>query len=107
MSAKCRPVVGSSSRYSVRPVRLLDQLAGQLDPLRLAAGERRRRLADLDVVEADRVQRAELVLDRRDVLEVLERLLHVHLEHLGDALLAIHHLQRLAIEAVAARRPGT
>ena len=41
--------------------RLLHQLAGQLDPLRLAAGKRRRRLADLDVVEPHRVERAELV----------------------------------------------
>ena len=50
--------------------RLFHQLAGQLDALGFAAGERRRRLADLDVVEADLVQRAELVVNRRDVLEV-------------------------------------
>ena len=31
----------------------------------------------------------------------LERFLHVHLEHLGDALFAIHDLQRFAIEAMA------
>ena len=37
------------------------QLAGQLDPLGLAAGERRRRLAELDVVEADVVQRLQHV----------------------------------------------
>ena len=58
MSAKCRPVVGSSSRYIVRPVDFLHQFAGQLDALCLAAGERRRRLSDLDVVEPHRVQRA-------------------------------------------------
>ena len=39
------------------------QLGGQLDPLRLAAGERGRRLAELDVAQADVVQRLEL---RRD-----------------------------------------
>ena len=77
------------------------QLAGQLDALGFAAGERGRRLADLDVVEADRVERAELVMDRRDVLEVGQRFLHVHLEHLGDALFLVHHLQRFAIEAMA------
>ena len=81
--------------------RLFHQLAGQLDALGFAAGERRRRLADLDVVEADRVQRAELVMDRGDVFEVGHRFLHVHLEHLGDALFLVHHLQRFAIEAVA------
>ena len=100
MSAKWRPVVGSSSRYSVWPVLRFHQLAGQLDALGFAAGERRRRLADLDVVEADGVQRAELVMDRGDVLEVGDRFLHVHLEHVGDALFLVHHLQRFAIEAL-------
>ena len=38
---------------------LLDQLAGQLDALGLAAGEGRRRLAELEVVEPDVVQRLE------------------------------------------------
>ena len=90
----------------MRPVRFFHQLAGQLDALGFAAGERRRRLADLDVVEADGVQRAELVMDRRDVLEVGHRFLHVHLEHLGDVLFLVHHLQRFAIEAVAVRRRG-
>ena len=42
--------------------RLFHQLASQLDPLRFAAGERGRRLAELHVVEAHRVQRLELVL---------------------------------------------
>ena len=42
------------------------QLLGELDPLRLAARERGRRLAELDVAEADLLQRLELVADRRD-----------------------------------------
>ena len=49
---------------------LLDQFAGQLDPLGLAAGERGRGLAELHVVQPHVVQRLELVVDGRDVLEV-------------------------------------
>ena len=47
------------------------QLLRQLDALRLAAAERRRRLPELDVAEADFLQRAQLVGDRREVLEQL------------------------------------
>ena len=85
MSAKCRPVVGSSKQIERAAGRPLAQLAGQLDPLGLAAGERRRRLAELDVIETDVVQRLQQIGDRRNVLEVLERLLHVHFQHVGDA----------------------
>ena len=58
MSSKCRPVVGSSNRNSVpcrgcRPPRGLGQVAGQLQPLRLAAAQRRHRLAEPQVAEAD------------------------------------------------------
>ena len=56
------------------------------------------------------MQRAQLVMDWRDVLEMLERLLDIHLQHLGNTLLAIHHLKRFAIEPVAlayrARNPN-
>ena len=80
---------------------LLDQFAGELDALGLAAGERGRRLAELHVVQAHVVQRLQLVVDGRDVLEVLQRLLNVHLQHLGDRLALEADLQRLAVEAVA------
>ena len=56
------------------------QLARELDALRLAAGERRRRLAELDVAEADVVERLQLAPDRRDVLEEVQRLLDRHVE---------------------------
>jgi hypothetical protein len=39
----------------------LGQLLGELDALRLAARQRRRLLADLDVAEADTLQRDQLV----------------------------------------------
>ena len=86
---------------------LLDQLAGELDPLGLAAGERGRGLAELHVVQPHVVQRLQLVADGRDVLEVRQRLLHVHLQHLGDRLALVADLQRLAVEAVPlAHRAG-
>ena len=44
------------------------ELLGELDALRLAAGESRRRLPEVDVVEADVAQCLELLADRRDVL---------------------------------------
>jgi hypothetical protein len=68
MSSKCRPVVGSSNRNSV-PLRAspagarrwrLGQVAGQLQALRLAAGQRRHRLAQAQVVQADVGQRLQL-----------------------------------------------
>jgi len=47
-----------------------------------------------------------LWLNRGDVLEVFEGLRDIHLEDLGDALFAIHDLQRFAIKAMAAAGRG-
>ena len=77
---------------------LLDQLARQLDPLGLAAGERGRGLAELDVVEPHVVQGLEHRRDLGDVGEVLERLLDVHVEHVADALALEPDVQGLAVE---------
>ena len=74
---------------------------GQLDALGLAAGERRRGLAELDVVEADVVQRLQHRPNLRHVREVLQRFLHVHLQHVVDVLALEADLQRLAVEAPA------
>ena len=63
---------------------LLHQLAGQLDPLGLAAGKRGRGLAELEIIEAHVVQRLQLVPHFGNVFEMLERLLHVHFQHVGD-----------------------
>ena len=40
--------------------------------------------------------------DRRHRLEELDRLVDGHVEHVGDRLAAVGHLQRLAVEALAA-----
>ena len=62
------------------------QLGGQLDALGLAAGERRRRLAEREVVEADVGQRLQDAADLRDVAEQLERFADAHGQHVGDRL---------------------
>ena len=79
----------------------LRQLLRQLHALRLAARQRRRRLAELDVAEADVLQRAQLVGDRRKVLEQRQRLIDRQVEHVGDRLAAILDLERLAVVAAA------
>ena len=78
---------------------LLHQLLGELDPLGFATGERWGRLAELKLVEADVVERLQLVADVGDILEQDQGLLHVHLQHFGNGLLFELHLQRLAAEA--------
>ena len=79
----------------------LAELGGELDALGLAAGERRRRLAELDVAEADVVERLEQPRDARDVGEELDRLLDAHVEHVGDVLALVADLERLAVVALA------
>src|SRR2546423_5208712 len=59
----------------------LAELGGELDALRLTAGERRRRLAELDVVEPDVVKCLQTPPDLRDLGEELKRLLERHAEH--------------------------
>ena len=56
-----RRLVQEVERLARRPPR---ELGRELDALRLAARERRRRLPEVDVAEADVVQRLELVADR-------------------------------------------
>ena len=79
----------------------LAELLRELDALRFAARERRRLLADLDVVEADALQRLHLLADRGHGLEQRLGLLDRHVEHIGDRLVAVFHLQRLAVVALA------
>ena len=86
----------------VRPVARFDSSRGELDALRLAAGERRRRLAELDVAEADIEQGLELLLDLRDVLKQRHRLFDGRVEQVGDGLALVLDRQRLAVVARAA-----
>ena len=78
------------------------EFLGELDALRLTAGESRRRLAEVNVIEADVAQRFELLPDRRNRTEKLDRVEHGHVEHLGNILALVLNLERVAIVAFAA-----
>ena len=86
------------------PGRDLAQLRRELHALRLAAGERRRRLAELHVVEPDVVQRLQAPAQLRDLGEEAQRLLDGHVQHVRDGLALEAHLERLAVVALAVAR---
>ena len=75
----------------------LRQFSRQLHALRFPARQRRRRLSELDVAEADFLERAQLVRDRRHVLEQRKRLIDGEVQHVGDRFAAIANLERLAV----------
>src|SRR5690606_36189068 len=77
------------------------EFLGELDALRLAAAERGRLLADLDVAAADFVEHVHLVADGRDGLEELLGVLDRHVEHVGDGEALELHLERFAVVAAA------
>src|SRR5207244_7327964 len=79
----------------------LGQLRGELDALRLAARQGRRRLAQVDVAESYVVQELQFRPDTRLVLEELERLGDRQGEHVGDRLSFISDLEGLAVVAPA------
>ena len=112
-SAKCRPVVGSSNRNSVRPGRPcvaragVDELGRELQPLRLAARQRRHGLPERQVLEPDVDERLQARAHGVVAREVVERLGDRHLEHVGDRLRHAAlpkrelHLEHLAAIAAA------
>ena len=102
MSAKCRPVVGSS-RMIERPAgRGPAELGGELDALGFAAGERRARLAERQVSQPDVVQRIEPSQDPRHGVEERAALVDAHLQHVADRLPLEADFQRLTVEPLAA-----
>ena len=84
MSARWRPVVGSSKMKSVCALRLAAEVRGELEALRLAARQRRERLAEAQVVEADVGQRRSRSRDLAHVGEELERLGDGQVEDVAD-----------------------
>src|SRR5207237_187930 len=78
------------------------QLLGQLHALRLAARERRRRLAQVKVAQAHVAQRLQLLPHLGHVREEVGGLRHGHVEHVGDRGALVLHLQRLAVVAAPA-----
>ena len=79
----------------------LRELERQLHALRLAARERRRRLAQPHIAQSDVDQRLQLPGDRRDRGEEAGRLAHGQLQHFVDVASLVAHLQRLAVVALA------
>ncbi len=73
------------------------QLRGQLDPLRLAAGQRRSRLAEADITEADIDEGLEMAGDRRLVGEELEAIGDRHVQDVGDAHALEQDLERVPV----------
>ena len=78
----------------------LRQFRRQLDPLRLATGQGRRRLAEVDVAEPDIEKGLQLLADARLILEEGERVLDRLLEHVGDAQSPEADFERLTIVAL-------
>ena len=75
------------------------QLGGQLDPLGLAARERRGRLAERQIAQPDFGQPGQQPDDGGKVLEELQGFFDPHVERVGDRLAAIADFQGLAVEA--------
>src|SRR5690606_33883160 len=78
---------------------LSGELGGELHALGLAARERRRGQAELDVAEPDLTQRGEALSDARNALEELVGFVDGEIERVGDRESAIAHLERLAVVA--------
>ena len=77
----------------MRPVDRFCSSDGQLHTLRLTAGQRRRRLPQPHVAQPDVDQRLQVPMDRGDRFEELRRVLDRHVEHLGDGLALVVHLE--------------
>src|SRR5262249_32444267 len=84
-----------------RSGRDLRELGRELDPLRLATRQRRRRLAEADVAEADRVERLPPPAGLGEGVGELERLFDRHVQDVGDRLALEADRQRLAVVAPA------
>ena len=96
---KVKPGGGLVQQVQRSTGRALDQFACQLDSLGFAAGQRRAGLAQFEVVQADVVKRRQHRANLRNGVEVLQGFLHVHVQHVRDALALVKDLDRLVIEA--------
>ena len=77
------------------------ELGRELHSLGLAARDRRRRLAEPDVAEANVNEGLQLRADIRDVRKDVEGLLDGHLEHVRDRAALVVDLQRFPVVAPA------
>src|SRR5258707_996859 len=79
----------------------LRELRGELDSLRFAAGQCRRRLSEVDVAEPNVEERLELLADARLILEESQRVFDRLLEHVCNAEPAETDLERLPVVALS------
>ncbi len=77
----------------------LGQLGDELDPLRFAAGQSWRRLAEREVAKADILHQRERARDRRMRAEELDCFVDLHREDVARSLSAHLDAERFAIEA--------
>ena len=78
------------------------EFAAQLDALRLAAGKRGGRLAQMNVPQAHIHQRLQLQANLRNIFEQRQRVLRRHVEQVGNGDAFVLHRQRLGVIAPAA-----
>src|SRR5690625_3091547 len=83
-------------------VRAFVQFGGKLDTLRLPARQRRRRLSETDVAEADIDERLDLALDLGQVLKEVESFFHRHFKDVRDAFVLVFDFERLTVVTFAA-----
>ena len=79
----------------------LGEFERKLHPLRLASGQRGRALSQADIAQADIEQGLQFARHHRHRLEKFECQLNRHVEHLGDVLAFVMHLQGFAVVAFA------
>ena len=94
-------MVGSSSRYSVRPGDAPAQLLRQLHALGFAARERGGGLPELEIAQADIGQHLQARKRGGDIREQRQGFFDCHVEHLGNIVIAVVHRERLAGEAAS------
>ncbi len=78
------------------------QFRGEFHPLGLAAGERRRALAEGEIVQPHVAERVQHAANLRDVFEQPHRFAAGHVQHVGDRAAVELHGQRLLVVAAAA-----
>ena len=80
------------------PVCDAGQFGGEFHALGFAAGERRGRLAQRKIAEANFLQAFERAGNLREVFEHSQRLVDPQIEHIGDRKALVANLQRLPVE---------
>ena len=77
------------------------QVRRDLDTLRLASRERRGRLAEPDVAEADLVEHLQAAQHLHRAAEELQRLAHCEVQDLGDVAALVLHVEHRRLETLA------